>query len=102
VFLDHPEMIPADWQKFIAFGVSSDSTTCRLAMEAFRQTLPRFVLDVTGPMSVVFRDRQIFGIHACREFAAVIESHYDLVQSSAVDQLYVRKNTNRPPPDKNP
>jgi hypothetical protein len=102
VFLDHPELIPADWRKFIAFGVSSDSATCRMAMEAFRQTLPKFVLDVTGPMSVVFRDRQIFGIHACREFAAVIESHYDLVQSSGVDQLYVRKNTNRSPSHINP
>ncbi len=96
VFLDRPQTLSPSLKKHIAFDLSSNSQTGRVALDAFRDTLPRFVVDVTGPNAVIFRDREVFGIQACREFAALVESQYDLVHSSSVDRLYVRKDIPAP------
>jgi hypothetical protein len=60
-------------------------------LATFLKNRPRFVIDATGPRAAMFRDRERFGLQSWPALAAVVAREYDLVYSSEIDQLYVRK-----------
>lgn len=90
VFLDDEASLRPEWRQYVAYDLGPTSETKRRAFEAFHRNQPRFVLDVTGPLSTIFRDRGIFGIEACAEFEAMIRADYELVIDSDVVRIYLR------------